>query len=138
MATRLRHTIRLVAALGLVAILAVPTQAAGASKNSKQRCGGRWDAAATCNFRYAGGALTVDGSFEADELGFVTVTLEAVDAATGARVPLLNCGIAGTSFGACTAVTTDSPTIELERGQKLFCSVEGAEAGRYRCASPRD
>jgi hypothetical protein len=125
--------------VGLIAVVAAPA-AAGASErrvgSERTRCGGEWQASGACNFKYAGGGISIKGNFVAsEELGYVNVLLEAVDAESGARYPVLSCGTVSTDFGACGAVSTDSPTVELERGQKLVCTVTGADHGKYSCAS---
>jgi hypothetical protein len=71
-------------------------------------------------------------------VGYVTVTLEAVDPESGRRVPVLTCASAAGSFGGCGTVSTESPTIELTRNQQLFCTVQGADEGTYSCRSSRD
>jgi hypothetical protein len=125
----------------LVVSMAVP---AGAGTKGKPRardpysCGGKWTSGGVCNFKYAGGQLQIGGNFTADQVGFITVTLEALDSQTGQRVPLMSCGSISSSFGACGSFATDSPTIELEKGQQLFCMVQGADSGTYRCKSTRN
>ena len=139
---RARRIARIAAVVGLTAALVMPAQAASAAGAAKAKakkknpyaCGGKWDAGATCNFKYAGGGLTASSSFQAPEVGFVSVRIEA-EGPNGTRVPILSCGSAGTTFGGCASVATDSPTVELEKGQTLFCTVVGADSGRYSCGS---
>jgi hypothetical protein len=123
----------LVGALG--ASMAVP--AAAATRAPRHSCGGEWTAGAVCNFRYAGGSLHVGGGYQADPAGYVTVTLEAIDPETERRVPVLSCAVGGGSFGGCASVSTGSLTIDLRAGQRLFCTVQGADAGHYSCSSDR-
>lgn len=135
-----RRIARIAAVVGLSAALVVPGHAASAgaskakAKKNPYKCGGKWDASATCTFKYGGAGLSYGGSFNADQYGFVTIKLEA-EGPNGTRIPIISCGSAGTTFGTCGGVSTDSPTIDLEKGQTLFCTVTGAERGKYSCAS---
>jgi hypothetical protein len=134
--TFFKRSTRALLIVGVVAAMAAPVTADAATRERKTGCGGRWDAAATCNFRYAGGGLSMKADFTtADEAGYVSILLEAVDAETGQRYPLLSCGSVSTDFGGCASVSTGSPTVEIERGQKLICAVQGADRGRYSCSS---
>ena len=141
MGIRIRRIMKVATAVAVVAALAVPAQAAGDVSSAPKRrskdtkCGGKWDAAATCTFRYAGGGLELGGSFKAETAGYVTVVLEAEGPVEGVKVPVLECSTPGFSFGGCVSFATDSPTVELEKGQVLTCSVQGSELGRFRCSS---
>ena len=130
----IKKTVKLLLAAGVIATLVAPVSATAAQRNE---CGGKWEAGAVCNFRYAGGAISVKASFVAPEAGYVSLLLEAVDPESGQRIPVLSCGTALMSRGACSTVTSDSPVAELERGQKLVCTVQGADRGKYSCASYR-
>ena len=81
--------------------------------------------------------LSIGGTFKAEQVGYLTVTLETIDSNSGRRVPIMSCGSVSTTFGACGSFATESPTVSLEVGQKLFCTVQGADRGRYRCNSAR-
>ena len=141
MNTRMRTTMKLATVVALVAVLAVPAQGAqggGAGKVKKaNRCGGKWVSGATCNFKYAGGAINIGGSYQAETLGFISVTVEAENA-EGVRVPVVSCGTTAGQFGGCATSTSDGgmlPAPELEKGQRLFCTVTGADEGKYSCKS---
>ena len=134
--TFFKRVTRVLLTVGVVAAMVAPATADAATRERKTRCGGRWEAAGTCNFKYAGGGISMKADFTADDgAGYVSILLEAVDAETGQRYPIMSCGSASTSFGGCASVSTDSPTVEIERGQKLVCSVQGVDRGRYSCSS---
>ena len=132
--TFIKRATRVLLTLGLVAAMAAPVTA-DAAERPETKCGGRWDAGGVCSFRYAGGGISVGGNFRSEGLGYITVTLEAVDPETKERTPLLSCGTPGNGFGGCVAVSTDTDPFEVARGDKLVCTVSGMERGRYKCTS---
>lgn len=131
----MRKPARMLAAVGMVAALTLPAQASTAV-DAQGRCGGKWDAGGVCNFVYTGGRVTYGASYLAENEGFVTVTIEAEGPVDGTRVPVVSCGAFGGDAGRCGG-TLGADETNVERGQTLYCVVQGAERGRYACRNVR-
>jgi len=98
-------------------------------------CGGRFVNSDNCSFRYEGGQLYLGGNVRgagAPE-GGAAIRLEARSHITGERYVLLSC--VTPASGGCSAGGSYEAIEHLERGQRLFCIVEGAGRGRYECGT---
>lgn len=96
-------------------------------------CGGPFVDSDACSFRYRGGRLYLGGSVAGE--GAAAIRLEAADPVTGARYVVLSCVTPGS--GACAAGGSYDVLEHLEKGDRLYCVVEGLGAGDYACGTSR-
>lgn len=131
---------RLLTATVLASLLALPLGGQAIANHPHDKpvqgpnCGGKFTNADECSFRYKGGQLYLGGSIRgrAPHASTATIRLEARSRITGARYLLLSCTYAG---GGCAAGGSYETLEHVEKGQKLFCTVEGIGRGIYECGT---
>ena len=98
-------------------------------------CGDRFVDSDSCSFVYRGGQLYLGGSVGGPEdlAAGAAIRLETRSHITGKRYVLLSCVTAAS--GACSAGGSFETLEHVERGQRLFCSVEGHGRGDYECGT---
>lgn len=124
----------------LAGLLALPMAGPAAADHDHDKrvqgphCGGNFSTADRCSFRYKGGQLYLGGSVSGMGLptGIASIRLEAVSRVTGQRHVLLSCTTPAS--GGCSA-GGNYETVELRKGQSLFCIVEGVGRGDYECGT---
>lgn len=124
-------------AISMLGLLLIPVARADRAprENAKPRhCGDKFVDRDDCAFRYQGGELSVFGSIRGrpDSPSGGTVRLETRNRETGARYVLISCTYAS---GGCAAAGTYAEIEELERGQKLICTIDGFGRGLYECGT---
>ena len=126
----------------LAALMAFPAGPAGATHDHVEpvqgpSCESKWRTPGeTCTFRYQGGRLYVGASARgtaAGVAGGATVRLEARSRITGERRVLLSCTTSAS--GGCGASGNFDTVERPQRGQRLFCVVEGVGRGSYECGT---
>ncbi len=122
--------------IGLGAIV-MPGTAAGDERGRVRgpHCGGKFVDSSDCSFRYRGGQLYVGAMVRGSGVpsGGAVIRLEAVSSITGHRRVLLSC--VTPASGACAAGGSYDVVEHLERGQRLFCLVDGHGRGTYECGT---
>lgn len=122
--------------LGLLVVATVP--AALAEQQGKRQgphCGSRFKDTESCSFRYRGGQLYLGGSVHGAgaPTGAAAIRLEARSHVTGERNVLLSC--VTPASGGCAAGGSYETVEHLQKGQRLFCIVEGHGRGDYECGT---
>lgn len=124
----------------MAVLLALPMagQAAAGHPHDKRvkgpNCGDKFINADECSFRYEGGQLYLGGSIRGPvpSSSTATIRLEARSRITGTRYLLLSCTYVG---GGCSAGGSYGTFEDLKRGQRLYCTAEGAGRGIYDCGT---